>query len=184
MRKFIKKMAQLISKANNYTNDEAEQVEYALKMLIFEIIKIIGVIITFSLLGHSMQAIIAVVAMAIVKPFIGGYHEDSQIKCFIATLVVVGSIIYLSSTLSINFVAKLILSMVSLYCIYEQAPVINPAMQLTRDELIKRNRAIGIIISMVLILISIVFYKYELISNTILWTIVFQALLMFNKRTV
>lgn len=183
MRKFIKKMAQLISKANNYTKDEAEQVEYALKMLIFEIIKIIGAIITFSLLGHSMQAIIAVVAMGIVKPFIGGYHEDSQIKCFIATLMVVGSIIYLSSTLSINFMAKLILSVISLYCIYEQAPVINPDMQLTRDELVKRNRAIGIIISMALILISIIFYKSELISNTILWTVVFQALLMFNKRT-
>lgn len=183
MRNIIHRIAQLISKANNYTEDEAEQVEYALKLLIFESIKIIGVIIIFSLLGYSMQAIIVVVAMGIVKPFIGGYHEDSQIKCFIATLMVDGSIIYLSSTLSINFIAKLILSVISLYCIYEQAPIINPTMKLTKPELIRKNRVIGIIISIALVLISIILYKSELISNTILWTVVFQALLMFNKRT-
>lgn len=183
MRNLIKKIAESISKANSYTKDEAEQVEYALKILIFEALKIMGEIFVFSLLGYPMQAIIAIGAMSIVKPFIGGYHEDSQIKCFTFTVFIIGCIIYLSSSLNMNFIAKLILSVISLYCIYEQAPVVNPIMQLTKDELIKRNRVIGIIISIVLVLISITFYRYSLISNTILWTMVFQALLMFNKRT-
>lgn len=183
MRNLIKGIAERISKTNEYTKDEEEQVEYALRIFAFETLKIIGVIIVFSLLGHPLQAIIAIGTMSIVKPFIGGYHENSQIKCFTFTLLIIGSIIYLGSSLSINFMVKLILGVISLYCIWQQAPVVNPMMQLTKPELIKRNRVLGVSISIAFVLIAIIFYRYILLSNTILWTMVFQALLMFNKRT-
>lgn len=183
MRNLIKKIAKGISRTNNYTRDEEEQVEYGLRVFAFETLKIIGVIIVFSLLGYPQQAIVAIGTMSIVKPFIGGYHEDSQIKCFTFTLLVIGSIIYLSNSLSVNFIAKLILSFISLYCIWQQAPVINPSMQITRAELIKRNRVVGVSISIGVVLVSIIFYRYIVVSNSILWTMVFQTLLMFNKKS-
>lgn len=181
MRNLIKLTARHISNANNYTNEEEEKVEYALRVFVFEILKIIGVLTTFGIFGYFIEAAIAVMTMAIIKPYIGGYHEDTQIKCFVATLIVIGSILYLS-TLNIDFVSKLILNSVSFYCIWQQAPVINSTMALTNPKLIKQNRLVGILIAAIFILVSIVFHKITLLSNIILWTIIFQALLMFNKR--
>jgi accessory gene regulator B len=171
-----------ISNRNKYTKDEEEQVEYALRIVIFEVLKLVGIIIILCLIGYPIQTIIAIAAMTMSKPFIGGYHEDSQIRCFIATLMVIGGIVYLSTNVSLDLVTKLVLSLVSLYCIYQQAPVVNPKMAITRAELIKRNRTVGVTIIIALIIVSIVFNKSDNISNTITWTVVFQALLMFNKR--
>lgn len=182
LREIIKKLAKYISKTNQYTKDQEEQAEYALRIIVFETLKIIGVIILFSLMGYPNEAMIAIGTMAISKPYIGGYHEETQIKCFVATLIIIGSVIWLTINLRIDFISKLILNAVAFYCIWNQAPVINPRMQLTRTELIKRNRVLGISITLVLILISIIFYNNVVVSNTIIWTMVFQALLMFNKR--
>lgn len=82
-----------------------------------------------------------------------------------------------------DLIPKLILNGVSLYVIWQQTPVLNPEMLLTRPQLIKRNRIIGFSLSAVFSLVSIILYKYTTISNTIFWTIVFQALLLFNKRS-
>lgn len=184
MGKFIKIIADYISKVNDYNKEQEEQVQYALRVITFETLKIIGTIITFSLMGYPFYAIIATGTMIFSKPFIGGYHEDSQIKCFISTLLIIGSIIYLSVSVDINFISKLILNYVSLYCIWHQAPIINPIMDITRTELIKRNRNIGIIVCIIFVIISLVFNSNYIISNTIIWAILFQALLMFNKRVI
>lgn len=183
MRKVIKEITEYISKVNQYANDEEEQIEYALRITVFETLKITGVIALYSLIGYPIQAITAVIIMSIVKPYIGGYHEDTQIKCFIASIIMVGSVIYLSINLKLDIISKLILNAMSFYCIGHQAPVVNPRMGLTRVDLIKRNRRVGISLTVGVIIISLIFNKYVLFSNTILWTIVFQALFMFNKRT-
>lgn len=184
LREIINKIANYISKTNQYTQEQEEQVEYALRIITFETLKTIGIIMIISLIGYPVQAIIAITAMTISKPYIGGYHEDTQIKCFIATLLVVGSIVYIGNVLTVDLITKLILNIVSLYCIWHQAPVINPKMALNRLELINRNRVLGLIIITVLIITSLVFYKNKMVSDIILWTIVFEALLMFNKRPV
>lgn len=182
MRKLIKSISSLISINNNYTRDEEEQVEYALKILVFEVLKTLGIIIIFSLMGHATQAIIAIGAMSFIKPFIGGYHEDNQLKCFTATALIIGGIIYLSTSLNIDFISRLILNVIALFSIWHRAPVLNPLMPITKPELIKRNRTIGILIAIILAVISTILYKKAIISNTILWTLIFQVLLMFNKK--
>lgn len=183
MRKSLKIFANYISRMNQYTKDEEEQIEYVLRIIVFETLKIIGVIATFSLIGYSIQAFVAILAMIISKPFIGGLHEDSQVKCFIATLIIIGSVIYLSVNIRVDLISKLILNAVVIYCTWHQAPIISPKMQLTKPELIKRNQTLGIFTVTILVIISIISHEYIIMSNTILWTMVFQALLMFNKKT-
>lgn len=182
MRVIIKSIASFISKTNQYNEDEEEKVEYALRILIFEVLKIIGTIFIFSLIGYPLQASVAIFTMTMSKPYIGGYHEDTQIKCFIATIIIVAGVLYLSTNLSLDLISILILNIVSLYSIWHQAPVINPRMNLTKPELIKRNRILGVSFSGILMIISIGLYKYAAISSTIVWTMTFQVLLMFNKR--
>lgn len=182
LRKLIKTFAEYISINNQYSNIEQEQIEYAMRIFIFENLKIINALIFFSLIGYPLQAIIGITVMITTKPFVGGYHENTQLKCFIATLIIIGSVIYLGTNLNMNFISLLILNGISFYCIWHQAPIINSIMSLSRIDIIKRNRKIGLIIVGLYVLIAIIFYKRTLISSIVSWTLVFQALLMFNKK--
>lgn len=183
MRNFIGKAARYIAKMNGYTKDEEEQVEYALRIFVFEILKIAGTIIVYGLLGFTLQAGLILLEMCILKPFIGGYHEDNQIKCYLFTVIIVGFIIYLSCTVNINFISKAILDTIVLFGVYHQAPVINPNMILTKENLLNRNRVISISLTIVYTTLNLALYRFGWLSNLILWTMVVQALLMFNKKT-
>ena len=54
-------------------------------------------------------------------------------------------------------------------------------MPLTKKELIKRNRVIGMTNTLIFLIISIIMFKVKWISETIVWTCVVQVMLLFNK---
>ncbi|MDD7795962.1 accessory gene regulator B family protein [Clostridium sp. 'White wine YQ'] len=182
MRRFIKAFSKIIAKSNEYNEEQEQEVEYALRVIIFEVAKFIGTIIVFCTIGYPVQGLLAIGLMSLSKPFIGGYHEDNQVKCFISTLVTIGSIIYLENNIRLNFTSVVLLGGVSIFCIWNQAPIVNPKMMLTKIELINRNRRVGIFIIVLQYLVSIILFKYTCISTLIVWVILFQALLMFNKK--
>jgi len=49
------------------------------------------------------------------------------------------------------------------------------------QELIRKNRRIGITNVVILTLLSIIIFKVRWASQIIVWTILVQAILMFNK---
>ena len=177
-----KRMINSISANDNYSKDELEQMEYALVTILFELIKMISLIIIFSLFGYFNEVMIIAGIMCVVKPFIGGYHEETQIKCFIATLLLTVGILILSLQVNLTFISNCILIFLSIFCIWNQAPVINSKMPITRPKLIKKNRVRGLSTSIILGLLSIVLYNYSSYYSIITWTILFEATLMFNKR--
>lgn len=181
IRESIKKIVNNLAD-NNYSGEEIEQMEYALTTIFFEAIKIILLIIIFSLFGYLTESIIITLIMCSMKPFIGGYHEETQIKCFIATLLLTAGMLILSLQVNLNFFSNCILILLSTFGIWNQAPVINSKMPITRPELIKKNRIRGLTSTIVLGLLSIVLYNYSSYYSLITWTILFHAVLMFNKR--
>ncbi|WP_315077580.1 accessory gene regulator B family protein [uncultured Clostridium sp.] len=182
IRSFIGNFVQDICNHNGYSKEQCEQIQYTTTVLFFELIKLMSIIIIFSLIGYCKESIIIIGIMSITKPFIGGYHEDTQIKCFIATMFITTGVILLSLNCKLNFISNSILILISLFSIYNTAPVLNYRMPITRLELIKRNRVLGISISSVIGISSILLYKINNIYELITWTILFQAMLMFNKR--
>ena len=179
--KFSKSIINDLSKYNNYTKEQQEQMEYTLRVLSYEFIKGIIIIIIFSCFGYLKEAILTLGVMSITKPFIGGYHEDSQTKCFIATLILTLSITLLSNVNHLSFLSCLILNLMSIFCVYNKAPVINDKMPLTRKELIKKNRVIGITSIVILSVISLIMFKIKWFSQIIVWTNIIQTMFMFNK---
>ena len=172
----VKKICKKITKSvanDNYSEEEQEQMEYTLTIISFELIKMISLLIIFSLFGYFKEVIIIVGVMSITKPFIGGYHEDSQIKCFIATLLLTAGILILSLQCNLSFISNFILIFLSIFCIWNQAPVINLKMPITRPELIKKNRKKGLRNVTLFGLISIVAYNYTSYYLIITWTILF-----------
>ncbi|MFA9398427.1 MAG: accessory gene regulator ArgB-like protein [Clostridiaceae bacterium] len=182
MRKLIINIARYISNVNNYSKDQEKMVEYALRVFLFETLKLVGIIIISLITGYMIEVLVVVLVMYTTKPFIGGYHEDTQIKCFLASSMIIGFIIFLSFDIKIGLVSKLILISIVIFCIWNQAPVMNSKMEINKEKLIKRNRILGVFISIVYGILSLVLYKHRILSNLIIWTLIFQSLLLFNKK--
>nr|WP_312289547.1 accessory gene regulator B family protein [Clostridium chromiireducens] len=182
VKKISEKIINSIATDDNYSKDELERMQYALVTISFELIKMISLIVIFSMLGYFEKVIIIAGIMCIVKPFIGGYHEETQIKCFIATVLLTAGILILSMQCNLSFISNCILIFLSIFCIWNQAPVINSKMPISRPQLIKKNRIRGLSTSILLGLISIGIYYYSNNYSIITWTLLFDAALMFNKR--
>lgn len=75
----------------------------------------------------------------------------------------------------------IILNFISIFCIYNKVPIINLKMPLTKENLIKRNRIISIVNSLIFIILSIVMFNIKWFSQVIVWTGVVQTMLLLNK---
>ena len=181
VRKISKKVVEFVAQ-DNYTKEEKEEMDYVLRTILFESIKLISTIVIFSILGYFIESVIIISIMSLTKPFIGGYHEDTQLKCFIATMLLTAGILILSLNTSFTFWGNCFVLIICIFCIYNQAPVINPKMPITHPHLIQKNRDKGLCNVIVLGIVSIMLYKYSDYYLLITWTIVFQTILMFNKR--
>ncbi|MDU2290039.1 MAG: accessory gene regulator B family protein [Clostridium celatum] len=170
-----------LQKHNNYNEIQVEQMKYFMKVTTYEFIKLVLVLLIFFLLGFFKECFVIIIFMISTKPFTGGYHEDTQIKCFVGTLIIVSSIILISKNSNLDIVTCIILNLISIFCIYNQIPIINEKMPLTKKKLIKRNRYIGIVNTLVFLVISIIMFNLKWFSQTIVWTCVVQVMLLFNK---
>lgn len=182
MENIIEKFVRSIAIHNDFTDEQRVEIEYTLKVISYELIKIIAIIFIFYLVGYLKESLIILFVMGITKPFIGGYHEDSQIKCFIATVILVAIIIQLSITSNISYISAASLNIISVFVVYNRAPIINDKMPITKSSLIKRNRIIGIINISVLSIGSLIFFNSTILSQVVIWTICIQAMFMFNKN--
>lgn len=182
MGKVIEKFVSSIAVYNNYTNEQKEEIEYTLKIIVYEIIKIFFIITIFYLMGYLKESLMVLFVMGVTKPFIGGYHEDSQIKCLIATGILVAIIIQLSMTSNISYISGILLNTISVFVVYNTAPILNEKMPITRSDLIRRNRTIGIINICILAVGSLIFFYSTILSQVVIWTICIQTMLMFNKN--
>ena len=170
-----------LSKSVSYSQEQREHVEYTLTVITYELIKIILIVLILYMLGLLKEGLAVLLTIITTKPFIGGYHEDSQIKCFFATITIVCSMIILGRNIELNMISIIILNIFSIFCIYHRAPVINERMQLTKEKLIRRNRKIGLVNVSLLAMISIISYKGTVYGELICLTNVVQTMLMFNK---
>ncbi|MBE6062956.1 MAG: accessory regulator AgrB [Clostridium butyricum] len=175
--KFVEYIAQ-----DKFTTEETEEMKYIARVILYELIKMIGVILIFGLAGYFKEALIILIVMVVTRPYIGGYHEKTQMRCFIASMLFTAGELLLSKQCSISFLGNCILLIICIFAIYKGAPVINPKMPITRPELIQKNRIKAIRNSIILSVVSIGLYKYTPMYSLITWTLLIEVLMMFDKR--
>lgn len=181
IKRFIEWLISDLSNYNKYSAQQQEEMKYVLTILIYELIKFIFILTIFYFFGYFKECLLILIYMVTTKPFTGGYHEDNQKKCFLSTLIIVMFIVILSKNSNLDIVSSIILNFISIFCIYNQVPIINPKMPLTKENLIKRNRIISIVNSLIFIILSIAMFNIKWFSQVIVWTGVVQTMLLFNK---
>ena len=112
----------------------------------------------------------------------GGYHEKTQIRCFITTLIIASMIIILSTRNELEFLSIVVLDLISIFIVYHRAPILNNDMPITKLELMNKNRIIAITMTILASVISLIMFKVGEYSEVIAWTMFIDASLMFNKK--
>ena len=181
--KLIYKFVDNIGEFNNFDDTQLEQAKYTFKILIYEVTKLAILTIIFALFGYFREIITILFIMSVTKPFIGGYHEDTQLKCFIATLIISICIISLMKFSNLSLLSLITLNLLIIFSVYNKAPIINDKMPITKDELIIKNRKLGISAVILFSISSIILFKISWLSQLIVWTLLVQTILMFNKYT-
>ena len=55
-------------------------------------------------------------------------------------------------------------------------------MPITKENLIRRNKTIAVLNSIILSIISVIIIRYGIYSNIITWTLTMNVCLMFNSK--
>ena len=171
-----------ICKYNNFTHEKTEEIQYITRVLMYEILKIIIIITVFSIFGYMKEIILIMFTLACVRPFTGGYHEYSHKRCLIATMTLAYFIILISKNSNLNNISTILLNIVNIFSIYHQSHIINTYMNITKESLIRRNKTIAVLNSIILSIISVIIIRYGIYSNIITWTLTMNVCLMFNLR--
>lgn len=178
----IDAFTQNICEYNNFTYDQTEEIKYSVKIITLEVIKLFIVISLFSVFGYFKEISILIFVMSLTKPFTGGYHENTQSRCLVATIILSLIIITLYKNNDLNLISIILLNLINIFSVYHQAPIINKDMPLTRADLINKNRLLAIINCFIFFIISIILYEYKIYSNIITWTLFINSCLMFNAK--
>ncbi|MDU7967965.1 MAG: accessory gene regulator B family protein [Paeniclostridium sordellii] len=171
-----------ICKYNKFPDEQTEEIKYIMRIISLELIKLLVVIILFSIFGYTKEILLVVGVMICTRPFTGGYHESSQKRCLVATTILSLLIIILSENSSLNTTSIIVINIINIFSVYNQAPIVNACMPITKESLIRKNKKIAIVNYIVLFAISIFLYKYTLYRNIITWTLTLNVCLMFNQK--
>lgn len=181
IRKKVKKFAESVCEHNNFSQEKKEEVVYTILLLYYEIIKILILGIILLVCGFGQEGSLIILVMISTKPFIGGYHEDTHLRCFIFSFLQVFLIIALAKCIDINNYGVILFAIVLLLIVYKRAPIISEKMPITNKKLILKNKIKAIVIFIIWIIVTLVLNNKGQAGEMILLTLVIQVLLMFNN---
>ena len=135
MEQIIDKIIEAMKNSDSLTDDE-EIVRRGLEVIAIKLF--FAIIIAGLLLGCFFESILFTIAFTSLRQYSGGYHADSQKKCFVLSTLML--VISLSIIKSIKIFPQLILPLsiitfISIIYVFTAAPIDTPNKRLDNDEI-------------------------------------------------
>ena len=135
MEQIIDKIIEAMKNSDSLTDDE-EIVRRGLEVIAIKLF--FAIIIAGLLLGCFFESILFTIAFTSLRQYSGGYHADSQKKCFVLSTLML--VISLSIIKSIKIFPQLILPLsiitfISIIYVFAAAPIDTPNKRLDNDEI-------------------------------------------------
>lgn len=160
-------------------DERAEIINYGLQLIIGEIPKTFIIIAIAWILGVLDLTILAVLVMLPYRTFSGGVHLNTHIGCVVATsLFYIGNALlskYIILEQIIKYILVLVIWLFSMIMIKLYAPADTEASPILR----KKDRKIKQILSYISMTISLlvaIFVKNSVISNLLIFGVIFQTI--------
>lgn len=147
-------------------------VAYGIRQLILIILNIIMVIIWGILWRELLFSTAFFLWFAVLRPFAGGYHADTELRCYGMSVVILNIILICKKYILLSVQQYLVVGFISIVLILALAPVENRSNPLGENEIriYKKNTRIIVIIFSVVMFVSM-FVRIEMFYSSIVYSL-------------
>ena len=183
MEQIIDKIIEAMKNSDSLTDDE-EIVRRGLEVIAIKTFFSVIIIIAGLLLGCFFESILFTIAFTSLRQYSGGYHADSQKKCFVLSTLML--VISLSIIKSIKFFPQLILPLsiitfISIIYVFAAEPIDTPNKRLDNDEIRVYGKRARIFTAILTITAAILcFLNLNALASAVMTGIVMSAYLMLK----
>lgn len=185
MEKIIDKIIDAMQNSDSLTDDE-EIVRRGLEVIAIKIFFAVIIIIVGLLFDCFFESLVFTIAFTSLRQYSGGYHADSQNKCFVmSTLMLIISlgIIKLIKIFPQQILPLGIFTLISIVYVLVAAPIDTPNKRLDKDEIRVYGKRARIFVA-VLTITAVVFFFLDLnvFASAVMTGIVMSAYLMLKGQ--
>lgn len=156
MKELVNQLVYRITLNNTYDEIQIKKMKFGLECFFEELIKFIIYLVFFSVLSLTQYFLVATIVFTSLRSFAGGYHEKTAVRCFFITLLSMSLIIFPSAYLELNFIIKIIISILSFSSILYFAPVDHPNKPIISEARKRRLKFLSLCFTIIYLVISFV----------------------------
>lgn len=160
------------------TEEELEKIKYGIDIFLMNFYKIPVIWLIAYVLGVFTSMVIATISFGFIRTFAGGIHARKGWTCLLMTGCVLFGIVFLSMYFPLNFIYKTLLFALSLVLIFLYAPADTEEKPLINPRLRQRLKRRTVIISILLYLLSLIFYPNDITGSILIYSIFAESLLI------
>ncbi len=185
MEKIIDKIIDKMKRSDSLTDDE-EIVRRGLEIIAIKIFFAVIIIIAGLLLGCFFESLVFTIAFTSLRQYSGGYHADSQNKCFMMSTLML--IISLGIIKLIKIFPQLILplsliTLILIVYVFVAAPIDTPNKRLDKDEVRVYGKRARIFAAVLTITTAALFIlDLNIFASAVMTGIVMSAYLMLKGQ--
>lgn len=185
MEKIIDKIIDKMKRSDSLTDDE-EIVRRGLEIIAIKIFFAVIIIIAGLLFGCFFESLVFTISFTSLRQYSGGYHADSQNKCFVMSTLML--IISLGIIKLIKIFPQLILpldliTLISIVYIFVAAPIDTPNKRLDKDEIRVYGKRARIFAAVLTIITAALFLlDLNIFASAVMTGIVMSAYLMVKGQ--
>lgn len=175
----------LAMKNKNISFDE-EVVEFGLEIILMKIIFAAVTVLIGILMNCFLESIIYAVSFSLLRQYGGGYHADSERKCFVLSVLMLFSgifIIKISESFDEFLIPAAVITFFSAVYIICAAPIDTSNKRLDADEVrVYGKRAKITVVILVILLTAFLFVKAHSFSVSVMIGIIMESYLMLKGQ--
>ena len=166
---------------NNLSELDEAKLKYSLSIILYDLTKIVILIITFLLINKFSNFIYAFIPLMLLRPFTGGIHFKTYLGCLFFSILFFLGAIYSNSTFSLDYTHLTIILLFSSVLTIALAPLPSKNRPVySNRELFKFKIITGIIL--LLHILFFIFYPNNPYIIQYIWVLLFHSIqLSFTK---
>ncbi|MDD3278594.1 MAG: accessory gene regulator B family protein [Lachnospiraceae bacterium] len=183
MDKILRILSKKIMDKLNVDVQEYAIVLYGIQQTLLIGLNILTVILLGFLWGEFLFSILFFVWFAILRPFSGGYHADTELRCYIMSVAMLNIILICKHYVNFFVWQYLIIWILAFLIIFRYAPVENSSNRLDKSEILvygKKTRRILFVFS-IFMLLSII-QGLEVIYSSIVFSLFLCSVLVLAGK--
>lgn len=173
---------------DHMSEDDFEIAQYGIEVFCMNLCKLPIILVIAYYLNILNYSILVYIFFGLIRNFTWGIHMRSSLTCLIATCICFFGVVFCSKLVELNYIIKIIISLICIYIIYKYAPSDTEERPCLNSEIRRSNKLKSLILGSIYISISFIFSN-KIISNMLLLSLFIQCLMIcpitykiFNRR--